>query len=110
MYSPPFPISGRWVVIERIKKKLTKCSGIRKTGGSTAAALGASTKIASVATKVRSESPMQYSKLTNRIPSMMQNNATAIGVLSEPNTPDSKLMNTMAKATISTERTAIAVQ
>lgn len=41
---------------------------------------------------------------------MIQNSATAIGVLSEPNTPDSKLMNTMAKTTISTERTAMAVQ
>lgn len=53
---------------------------------------------------------MQYSKLTNRIPSMMQNNATASGVLSEPNTLDSRLMNTMAKATINAERAAMAVQ
>ena len=44
------------------------------------------------------------------MPSIMQNNATAIGVLSVPNTPDSKLINTMAKPTISTERTAIAIQ
>lgn len=41
---------------------------------------------------------------------MMQNSATAMGVLSEPNRPDNRMMNTMAKATISTERTAIAVQ
>ncbi len=41
---------------------------------------------------------------------MMQNSATARGLLSEPNTPDSKLINTMAKATINTDRTAMAAQ
>ena len=79
-------------------------------GGETAAALGVRTRMASTAAKVTRESPMQYSKLTKRIPSIMQNSATASGVLSEPNTPDSRLINTMAKATMSTERTAIAVQ
>ena len=44
------------------------------------------------------------------MPSIMQNSATAMGVLSAPNRADSRLMNTMAKATISTERTAMAVQ
>lgn len=53
---------------------------------------------------------MQYSEFTKRMPSIMQNRATASGVLSDPNTADSRLMNTIAKATISTERTAIAVQ
>ena len=74
------------------------------------AALGTRTRMASTAAKVTRESPIQYSKLTKRIPSIMQNKATARGVLSEPNTPDSRLIKTMAKATISTERTAMAIQ
>lgn len=75
-----------------------------------AAALGPKTRMASATARVRRESLMQYSKFTKRIPSIMQNSATAMGVLSAPNTADSKLMNTMAKATINTERTAMAVQ
>ena len=84
--------------------------GINKIDGSTTAALGASTRMPNTAARVSSESPIQYSKLTKRMPSIMQNNATANGVLSAPNTPDSRLINTMAKATISTERIAIAAQ
>ena len=91
-------------------KKAAKWSGIRKNGGSKAAALGASTKMASTAARAARESRIQYSKFTKRIPSIIQNNATANGVLSEPNMPDSRLINTIAKPTISTERTAIAVQ
>ena len=91
-------------------KKAAKCSGMRKTGGSTAAALGASTRIASTAARVIRESPIQYSKLTKRMPSIIQNKTTASGVLSAPNTPDKRLINTMANATISAERTAMAVQ
>lgn len=79
-------------------------------GGETAAALGVRTRMASTAAKVTRESPMQYSKLTKRMPSIMQNSATAKGVLSAPNKPDSRLMNTIAKATISTERSAMALQ
>lgn len=66
--------------------------------------------MASTAAKVTRESPMQYSKLTKRMPSIMQNSATAKGVLSVPNKLDSRLMNTIAKATISTERSAMALQ
>ena len=53
---------------------------------------------------------MQYSKFTKRMPSIMQNSATARGVLSALNRADSRLINRMAKATISTERTAMASQ
>lgn len=84
--------------------------GIKSGAGITAAAQGAATRIVSASASVTSESPMQYSKFTKRMPSMMQNSATAMGVLSEPNRPDSALMNRIAKATISTERTAMAVQ
>lgn len=91
-------------------KKAAKCSGISSTGGSSTAAPGASTRMASTAASVTRESPMQYVKLTNRVPSIMQKRATARGVLSAPNTPDSRLINTMAKATISAERTAMAIQ
>ena len=75
--------------------------------GSTAAALGASTKMANTAARVIRESLVQYSKLTKRMPSIIQNSATAKGVLSAPKIPDSRLINTMAKATIKTERVAI---
>lgn len=85
------------MVIYKSEKKQTKCRGIKKRGGNTAAALGPSTRMASAAAKVRRESPIQYSKLTKRIPSRIQNNATASGVLSAPNTPDSKLMNNNGK-------------
>ena len=81
-----------------------------KIGGAIPAKLGAKTKIAKAIAKVIRESLIQYSKLTNRIPSMIQNTATAKSVFSCPNKPDSKLINTIAKATISTERIAIAVQ
>lgn len=40
----------------------------------------------------------------------MQNSTTAMGVLPAPKAPDSRLMNTMANATISTARAAIPAQ
>ena len=83
---------------------------MRQNRGSTAAALGTSTKMASMAARVIRESVTQYWKLTNRMPSIMQNKATASGVLSAPNRPDSKLINKTANATISAERMAIANQ
>ncbi len=88
---PPLPISGRWLVRKSSAKKAAKCSGA--TSASPA-----------------SESPAQYSKFTKRMPSSMQNSATAMGVLSAPNRPDNRLMNRMAKATMSAERTAMAAR
>ncbi|MCI7181006.1 MAG: hypothetical protein MSA26_10625 [Lachnospiraceae bacterium] len=81
-----------------------------KIGGAIPAKLGANTKIARAIAKVIRESLIQCSKFTKRIPSMIQNTATAKGVFSCPNKPDSKLINTIAKATISTDRIAIAAQ
>ena len=104
------PISGRWLVRKSSAKKAAKCSGATSAGPAWAAAQGASVRMASAAASPASESPAQYSKFTKRMPSSMQNSATAMGVLSVPNKPDNRLMNRMAKATMSAERTAMAAR